>query len=134
MSPEQMDGPRIHPLPQVHVAEVGICDTCLQSSRQRRHVALAVAATLPGAYLGLALLADLPHPQPPPPRAALVFGMAVVGAAFMLSWAAELAALEISAGLAISGLALVAVLPEYAVDFVFAWRGGNTVQANGTCQ
>jgi hypothetical protein len=27
----------------------------------------------------------------------------------------------------------VAVLPEYAVDFVFAWRGGNAVQANGTC-
>ena len=28
----------------------------------------------------------------------------------------------------------MAVLPEYAVDFVFAWRGGNAVQANGTCQ
>jgi hypothetical protein len=38
----------------------------------------------------------------------------------VLSWADELAALEISAGLAISVLALVAVLPEYAVDFV--WR------------
>jgi cation:H+ antiporter len=25
----------------------------------------------------------------------------------------------------------VAVLPEYAVDFVFAWRGGNAVQADG---
>jgi cation:H+ antiporter len=59
--------------------------------------------------------------------------MAVVGAAFMLSWAAELAALDISAALAISVLALVAVLPEYAVDFVFAWRGGNAVQANGAC-
>jgi cation:H+ antiporter len=41
---------------------------------------------------------------------------------------------EISAGLAISVLALVAVLPEYAVDFVFAWRGGNAVQADGTCE
>jgi cation:H+ antiporter len=63
-------------------------------------------------------------------------GMAVreAGAAFLLSWAAELAALEISAGLAIAVLALVAVLPEYAVDFVFAWRGGNAVQANGTCE
>jgi cation:H+ antiporter len=30
--------------------------------------------------------------------------------------------------------ALVAVLPEYAVDFVFAWRGGNAVQADGSCQ
>ena len=42
--------------------------------------------------------------------------------------------MEISAGLAISILALVAVLPEYAVDFVFAWRGGNAVQADGSCQ
>jgi cation:H+ antiporter len=60
-----------------------------------------------------------------------VFGLAVVGAAFVLSWAAELAALEISAGLAISVLALVAVLPEYAVDFVFAWRGGMPCRPTG---
>jgi cation:H+ antiporter len=118
----------------VHLAEVGTCDACLRSGRQRLNVGLALGATLPGAYLGLAPLAGLPHPELTPPLEALVFGLAVVGAAFVLSWAAELAALEISAGLAISILALVAVLPEYAVDFVFTWRGGNTVQANGTCQ
>jgi cation:H+ antiporter len=128
-----MDSPRIQPLPQMHVAEVGSCDACLQSGRQRVNVALAVATTVPGAYLGLALLIGLPHPELTPPLEALLFGMAVVGAAFMLSWAAELAALDISAALAISVLALVAVLPEYAVDFVFAWRGGNAVQANGAC-
>jgi cation:H+ antiporter len=120
-------------LSQVHLAEVGTCDACLRSGRQRLNVGLALGVTLPGAYLGLALLVGLPHPELTPPLEALVFGLAVVGAAFVLSWAAELAALEISAGLAISVLALVAVLPEYAVDFVFAWRGGNTVQANGTC-
>ena len=128
-----MDMPSTQPFRQVHLAEVGICDACLRSGRQRLNVGLALAGTLPGAYLGLALLAGLPHPELTPPLAALLFGLAVVGAAFVLSWAAELAALEISAGLAISVLALVAVLPEYAVDFVFAWRGGNTVQANGTC-
>jgi len=130
-----MDLPRTPPtLPQVHLAEVGTCDACLRSGRQRLNVGLALGITLPGAYLGLALFAGLPHPELTPPLEALVFGLTVVGAAFVLSWAAELAALEISAGLAISVLALVAVLPEYAVDFVFAWRGGNTVQANGTCQ
>jgi cation:H+ antiporter len=130
-----MDVPRTPPrISRVHVAEVGACDACLRSGRQRVNVALALGAALPGAYLGFALLAGLPHPEPAPPMAARVFGLAVVGAAFVLSWAAELAALEISAGLAISVLALVAVLPEYAVDFVFAWRGGNAVQADGTCQ
>src|SRR5262249_5813504 len=48
-----------------------------------------------------------------------------------LSWAAEVAQLDISAGLAIAGLALITVLPEYAVDFVFAWEGGASVQAYG---
>jgi len=129
-----MELPRTPPtLSQVHLAEVGTCDACLRSGRQRLNVGLALGVTLPGAYLGIALLVGLPHPELTPPLEALVFGLAVVGAAFVLSWAAELAALEISAGLAISVLALVAVLPEYAVDFVFAWRGGNTVQANGTC-
>ena len=53
---------------------------------------------------------------------ALLFGLAIVGAAFLLSWAAEVAQLDISAGLAIAVLAVIAVLPEYAVDLVFAWK------------
>jgi hypothetical protein len=39
-----------------------------------------VGRYLPGAHPGLALLADLPHPQLAPPLAALLFGVAVVGA------------------------------------------------------
>ncbi len=62
---------------------------------------------------------------------ALLFGLAIVGAAFILSWVAEVAQLDISAGLSLALLALIAVLPEYAVDFVFAWRGGQAVQAFG---
>ncbi len=57
--------------------------------------------------------------------------MAVVGAAFVLAWAAEAAQLDVSAGLAIGVLALIAVLPEYAVRFVFAWKGGNDVEQYG---
>ena len=62
---------------------------------------------------------------------ALLFGLAIVGAAFILSWAAEVAQLDISAGLAIAVLAFIAVLPEYAVDMVLAWKGGNAFEQFG---
>ena len=65
------------------------------------------------------------------PVAALLFGLAIVGAAFLLSWAAEVAQLDISAGLAIAVLAFIAVLPEYAVDLVFAFKAGHAVAAYG---
>jgi cation:H+ antiporter len=55
---------------------------------------------------------------------ALSAGVAIFGAAFMLSWAAELAQLEMSQALALALLALIAVLPEYAVDMYFAWMAG----------
>jgi cation:H+ antiporter len=57
--------------------------------------------------------------------------VAVIGAAFALAWAAEAAQLDVSASLAIGVLALIAVLPEYAVGFVFAWKGGNDVEQYG---
>jgi len=59
---------------------------------------------------------------------ALIAGLAIFGAAFMLSWAAELAQLEISQTLALALLALIAVLPEYAVDMYFAWQAGKDPQ------
>jgi cation:H+ antiporter len=88
-------------------------------------LALAIVACLPGVYLGLAGLLHLAHPELAPPLQALTYGVAVIGAAFMLAWAAEAAQLDVSASLAIGVLALIAVLPEYAVGFVFAWKGGN---------
>ena len=42
----------------------------------------------------------------------------------MLSWGAELAQLDIPQALAIAFLAVIAVLPEYAVDMYFAWQAG----------
>ncbi|MHB9150766.1 MAG: sodium:calcium antiporter [Thermoleophilia bacterium] len=56
-----------------------------------------------------------------PPVESLLFGVAIVGAAFLLSWAAEIAQLDVSQGLALAMLALIAVLPEYLVDASFAW-------------
>ena len=49
-------------------------------------------------------------------------GVAIVGAAFLLSWAVELAERDIPQSLAILVLALISVLPEYAVDLHFAIR------------
>lgn len=55
---------------------------------------------------------------------ALSAGISIFGAAFLLSWAAELAQLDIPQALALAFLALIAVLPEYAVDIYFAWQAG----------
>ncbi|MGZ5128190.1 MAG: sodium:proton exchanger [Actinomycetota bacterium] len=97
----------------------------VRPARARVSIALAVAITLP------AVGYQLVHPDLEHALAALIFGLAIVGAAFLLSWAAEVAQLDISAGLAIAILALIAVLPEYAVDFVFAWKGGQSFAATG---
>jgi len=59
---------------------------------------------------------------------ALLFGIGLLGAAFMLSWAAEVSQMDISQGFALAILALIAVLPEYAVDMVFAWKAAGDPQ------
>src|SRR2546429_5845905 len=51
-------------------------------------------------------------------------GSGIFGAAFLLSWTSEVAQLDITRALALAFLALIAVLPEYAVDVYFAWRAG----------
>ena len=64
------------------------------------------------------------HIDPLP--AALLFGIGILGGAFLLSWAAEAAQRDVSAALAIAVLALVAILPEYAVEAVLAWDAGQS--------
>jgi cation:H+ antiporter len=54
----------------------------------------------------------------------LLFGASVVAAAFAMSWAAEAAERDIPRALSLIFVALLAVLPEYAVDIVFAWKAG----------
>lgn len=60
----------------------------------------------------------------PPALEALAAGAAIFGASFLLSWAAEVAQLDIPRGVAIAGLAVIAVLPEYAVDLYLAYEAG----------
>ncbi|MGD9892422.1 MAG: hypothetical protein AB7R89_05295 [Dehalococcoidia bacterium] len=78
---------------------------------------------LPGVILRVAGI----HPDPV--IGALVFGFAILSAAFLLSWAAETAEMDISQGLALAIIAFIAVLPEYAVDLVLAWNEGLQVRA-----
>lgn len=52
---------------------------------------------------------------------ALASGLGIFGAAFLLSWAAELAQIDVPRSLALAALALIAVMPEYAVDLYLAW-------------
>ena len=59
-----------------------------------------------------------------PILAALIYGVGIVGGAFLLSWGAEVAQLDVSASLAIAVLALIAILPEYAIEAVLAWKAG----------
>jgi len=58
---------------------------------------------------------------------AVLSGAAILGAAFLLSWACELAERDLPQSLAILVLALVGVLPEYAVDLHFAWAAGKDI-------
>ncbi|WP_028933909.1 sodium:proton exchanger [Pseudonocardia spinosispora] len=94
---------------------------------------VAVVAAVPGLYLGAAAYLGLPAPNLAAPVATLVYGLAIVGAAFVLSWASEAAQVDLSAGLALALLALVAVLPEYAVDFVFSFQAGQVFAEHGSC-
>ncbi len=81
-------------------------------------LSLAFLLTAPGALVRItgAGLGDVVAP--------IVFGFAILGSAFLLAWAAEALQLDVSQGLALTVLALIAVLPEYAVDFTFAYKAG----------
>jgi cation:H+ antiporter len=81
---------------------------------------VAVAAALAWPWLLYRFAAAGEHGAPA--LVALLSGVAILGAAFLLSWAAEAFQLDVSQALALALLSLIAVLPEYAVDVVFAWR------------
>lgn len=82
-------------------------------------VVLAVLVAAPAVVLRLTGI------QVPPPIAILVFGTAVLASVALLMWAAEAARADVSGSLALALLALVAILPEYAVDIFFAYSAGH---------
>ena len=88
-------------------------------------IGLVMAAIVP------ALVLRFSGVHPNAAVAAVIFGLAIISAAFLLAWGAEAAQVDISAGLAIAVLAFIAVLPEYAVDMVFASKGGHAFAQHG---
>ncbi len=90
-------------------------------NRVGQGTAIGLAAAL--AVPAVVLRATGTHPAPV--AGSIVFGVAVVGAAFLMAWGAEALQVDVSKGLALAVLALIAVLPEYAVDFTFAYKAGS---------
>jgi len=82
-------------------------------------IALAILVAVPAYLLRFAGLTA------PVELQTLLFGIAIVGAAFAISWAAEASEHDIPRALALTVVALLAVLPEYAVDIVFAYKAGS---------
>lgn len=84
-----------------------------------RSLLIAVVVATPAIVLRL----SGNHPDPLIQLA--LYGAAVVAASFVLAWAAEAAQVDVSGGFAIAVLALIAVLPEYAVDLFYAYTAGH---------
>ncbi|PZF57880.1 sodium:proton exchanger [Curtobacterium sp. MCSS17_008] len=82
-------------------------------------IAICIVVALP------AVVFRISGSAPDPVVDLFVSGGAVVAASFLLAWAAEAAQKDISGALAIAILALIAVLPEYAVDLYYAFRSGS---------
>ncbi|HEY2263735.1 MAG TPA: sodium:proton exchanger [Streptosporangiaceae bacterium] len=89
------------------------------SSKLARPIGLCAVLTVPALSLRLSGV----HPSAP--LGLLAFGAAIVAASFLLAWAAEAARVDIAGPLAIAILAIIAVLPEYAVDLYFSYTAGH---------
>jgi cation:H+ antiporter len=85
------------------------------------HIALIIGTVL----LTVPWLAVAFGTHPSAPVTVFLSGLAILGAAFLISWSAELAQFDVSRSLAMALLALIAVLPEYAVDIYLAWRAAH---------
>ena len=96
-------------------------DEVIHVKKQWGYIAAATGLTLPALAVRAGLFGSA---HPPGPMETIMFGVAILGAAFLLSWGAEVLQMDVSQGLAIALLAFIAVLPEYAVDLVFAWKAG----------
>ncbi len=64
-----------------------------------------------------------------PLLAAFFSGVAIIGAAFLLSWAAETSEIDVPRSASLAFVALIAVMPEYAVDIYFTWQAGQAPQS-----
>jgi len=101
--------------------------TLEQNLNDRRMWLPLIAFTLlgiPSIILGAPILWGVHLVDMPPVAALLLFGVGIVAGAFLISWAAEVAQLDVSGSLAIAVLALIAILPEYVIEFTLARDAG----------
>ncbi|BBY39759.1 sodium/calcium exchanger family protein [Mycobacterium mantenii] len=98
--------------------------TVWTTARWRRRT-LTRSGLITGAFVVPAVVVRIAGLHTGAVLALLIFGAAVVAASFLLAWAAEAAQIDVSGGLATALLALIAVLPEYAVDLYYAYVSGH---------
>lgn len=82
------------------------------------YISLALAGTIPALavrFSGMELSAS---------TTAILYFAALLSAGMLLSWGVEAAEKHVSRGLAIAVLALITVLPEYAVDIYLSYQAG----------
>jgi len=88
----------------------------------KKYIPLILSVIVPLPWLFLALT-DQVHGFNPA-LVSLLSGLSIVGAAFLLGWGAELSERDIPRSLALITLALISVLPEYAIGLHYAWAEG----------
>jgi cation:H+ antiporter len=97
----------------------------IPTTTRAQRLTLIRSALITGIFIAPAVAVRIVGLHLDPIAALLIYGAAVVAASFLLAWAAEAAQIDVSGGLAIAVLALVAVLPEYAVDLYYAYASGH---------
>lgn len=106
-----------------------VCDvTSIRSASPTARRPLVRSLLLAAVFVAPAVALCLSGVHPNPVVSLLAYGAAVVAASFVLAWAAEAAQVDVSGGLAIAVLALIAVLPEYAVDLYYAYVAGHNAE------
>lgn len=83
------------------------------------NIAVSLSVTIPAIYVRLAAV----HLEPL--TTTIIFFIALLSAGLLLSWGVEAAEKHVARGLAIAVLALITVLPEYAVDIYYSYQAGN---------
>lgn len=88
----------------------------------KKYLPLILSMAIPLPWMFLALTGQAHHMSPA--LVSILSGVAIVSAAFMLGWGAELSERDIPRSLALIFLALISVLPEYAIGLHYAWTEG----------
>lgn len=88
----------------------------------KKYLPLILSIAIPLPWMFLALTGQTHHMNPT--LVSVLSGLAIVSAAFLLGWGAELSERDIPRSLALIFLALISVLPEYAIGLHYAWTEG----------